>query len=475
MAKNNTKKQTEEPLLQKLFELIERHRPAFKQERPYQRAVWLLLSELLSFARHTVTQGLLVLGETGNDWSAWYRLFSHKRFDYKALTSITLRETIKEGPTKEPYVVGVDGMLVPRSSQKMPGTSWWKVLGSAPFKPGLARAQRFVHLSWLTKQESGYSRAIPLQMLPAFPEKAVAAETEKRKDWEAAIDGLRWVRQELDTAGRKAQPLLVLVDGGFERTVEFWRQLPERSVLLGRTARSRVLYALPGEYQGKGRPKSYGERARKPSEWLKVKEGWKTTEVRVRGRMREMRYRIEGPYLREGLLDQPVFLIVVRGMDRHVSGKRVKRDPVFFLVSAVQQDETWTLPFPEEALLAWAWQRWELEVAHREMKSGFGLGEKQCWNKRSAVRSVQWSAWVYALLLLAGYRTWGLQNGPATPARWWSGSGRWSFNTLWRAYRAALWGTRDFQAVCSLTTANWQKKEAWLATLRNSAAAAIRS
>jgi hypothetical protein len=265
------------------------------------------------------------------------------------------------------------------------------------------------------------------------------------------------------------------VDGGFERTVAFWQQLPERLVLLGRTARSRVLYALPGEYRGQGRPKSYGERARKPSEWLKEKTGWKTLRVQVRGREREMRYRVEGPYLREGLLDQPVFLIVVRGMDRHVGGRRVKRDPVFYLVSAVQVDQQWRLPLPEADLLAWAWQRWELEVAHREMKSGFGLGEKQCWNQRSAVRSVQWSAWVYALLLLAGYRTWGLCQGPATPARWWKGSGRWSFNTLWRAYRSALWGIGDFQAVCSLTTDNWQKKEAWLSAFLNASAAAVRS
>jgi hypothetical protein len=475
MAKDSTKPAREERLLQNLFQLIEAHRPAFKQERPYQRAVWLLLSELFTFARHTVTQGLLALGESENDWSAWYRLFSHKRFDYQKLTSITLRETLPEAPDEAPYVVAVDGMLVPRSSQKMPGTSWWKALGSAPFKPGLARAQRFVHLSWLTSREAGYSRAIPLQMLPAFPEKAVAAETEKRKDWEAAVEGLQWTRQQLDAAGRSMQLLLALVDGGLERTVEFWRRLPERTVLLGRTARSRVLYALPGEYQGRGRPPSYGERARKPAEWLKVKEGWTKIEVQVRGRMREMRYRVEGPYLREGLLEQPVFLIVVRGMDRKVNGKRVKRDPVFYLVSAVQQGDQWVLPLPIEDLLAWAWQRWEVEVAHREMKSGFGLGEKQCWNKRSAVRSVQWSAWVYAILLLAGYRAWGLRQGPATPARWWAGAGRWSFNTLWRAYRSALWGTGDFQAVCSLITGNWQKKEGWLTAFRNSAAAALRS
>lgn len=475
MQEDNTKPKVVAPLLQNLMRLIEVHRAAFQQERPYQRAIWLLLSELFTFARHTVTQGLVALGETEGDWSAWYRLFSQKRFDYQKLSSITMRETIPEVPTNQPYVVGIDGMLVPRSSQKMPGTSWWKALGSAPFKPGLARAQRFVHLSWLTPRQEGYSRAIPLQMIPAFPAKAVEAEERKRKDWEAGIAGLKWVRQELDAEGRKEQRILALVDGGFERVVAFWQQLPERLVLLGRTARSRVLYELPGEYCGRGRPKSYGERARKPSEWLKVKTGWKTIAVQVRGREREMRYRVEGPYLREGLLAQPVFLIVVRGMDRHMGGRRVKRDPVFYLVSALHVGQNWVMPWPEEDLLAWAWQRWELEVAHREMKSGFGLGEKQCWNQRSAVRSVQWSAWVYALLLLAGYRTWGLGQGPKPQTRWWKGAGRWSFNTLWRAYRAALWGTADFQAVCSLTLGNWQKKEAWLAALSNAAAAAARS
>ena len=118
-----------------------------------------------------------------------------------------------------------------------------------------------------------------------------------------------------------------------------------------------------------------------------------------------MRYRVEGPFLREGLVDHPLFLMVVRGMDRKVNGRRLKRDPAFYLVSAVQIDDRWILPLPEVELLAWAWQRWELEVAHRELKSGFGLGEKQCWNPRSAVTSVQWSAWVYALLLLAGCAT----------------------------------------------------------------------
>jgi hypothetical protein len=172
---------------------------------------------------------------------------------------------------------------------------------------------------------------------------------------------------------------------------------------------------------------------------------------------------------------RPVFLIVVRGIDRKVRWRRVKRKPVFYLVSALAQSHGWGLPLPAAELLAWAWQRWELEVAHRELKSSFGLGEKQCWNRHSAVVSVQWSAWVYAVLLLAGYRTWGLLQGPPSPAPWWRGARRWSFNTLWRAYRAALWKTPDFRAVWTPTSDNWLKKGDWIAGMWNAVAAAARA
>ncbi|MEZ4727343.1 MAG: hypothetical protein R3E79_09440 [Caldilineaceae bacterium] len=45
-----------------------------------------------------------------------------------------------------------------------------------------------------------------------------------------------------------------------------------------------------------------------------------------------------------------------------------------------------TLPLTD--ILTWLWQRWELEVAHRHMKSGLGLGEKQCWNQHATLATV---------------------------------------------------------------------------------------
>src|SRR5207253_1415239 len=84
-------------------------------------------------------------------------------------------------------------------------------------------------------------------------------------------------------------------------------------------------------------------------------------------------------------------------------------------------------PRPVGTLFFWAWQREELEVAHREVISGFGLGDKQCFNPLAAVASVQWSAWICSVLLLAAYRTWGLTRHPRTTAKWWPGAPRWSF------------------------------------------------
>jgi len=251
-----------------------------------------------------------------------------------------------------------------------------------------------VHGAWLTPLADGLSRAIPLRFLPAFPAKAVAAEVPSKREWETSLDFPKWVRERLDAAGRQAQRILALADGGFDG-LDLWWDLPERVVLVTRTARNRALYRLPQSdpHPGPGRPPSYGEQASKPAEWLhKGLRNWPKQLVRVRGKSIQMGYQVLGPFVREGLSERPVFLIVVKGMHRLV-GKTQKhykhKGPSFYLVSAIQRGGPWALPFPIAMLLAWLWQRWEIEVAHREVKSGLGVGEKQCWNSRSAIVSVQ--------------------------------------------------------------------------------------
>jgi len=110
-----------------------------------------------------------------------------------------------------------------------------------------------VHGAWLTPLEAGYSRAIPLRFLPAFPPKAKPAPVAPQREWEAGLAFLSWTRQELDEAGRPEQLLLTLADGAYD-TLNFWRGLPARTVLAVRTARNRRLYDLPERPVGPGRP-----------------------------------------------------------------------------------------------------------------------------------------------------------------------------------------------------------------------------
>jgi len=166
----------------------------------------------------------------------------------------------------------------------------------------------------------------------------------------------------------------------------------------------------------------------------------------------------------------------VGGQTYSKHGRRKHREPVPYLVNAVLNEAgEWGLLLPLATLIFWAWQRWEVEVCHRDLKSNFGLGQKQGWHPISAVTSVQWSAWVYAVLLLAGYRTWGFCGAPPVPTRWWRGSGRWSLNTLWRAYRAALWSQPVFRPLSSLTRTDWPENRDLLQGLRSAVYGSTRS
>jgi hypothetical protein len=461
------------PLLGELWRLLAAHRPAVRQARVFDRLRALVLGHLGTAARHTIAQALLALGLVDADWSAFYRLFSTPRLDYDTLTRCYLQQTLAQIPPPGPYVAVVDGVQLPRSSRTMPGTAWLKCPRTPPWKPGSHRAQRCGHLATLLPRWGGYSRALPLRLDPAFPPKAVPGAAPPHKEWETALAQLRWLRAELDAAARTAQVVLALGDGSFD-VADLWATLPQRTVLLARTARNRVLYEPPPA--GCHRNRRYGARAPRPDAWLSARDGWEHTTVCVRGRDVALRYRVEGPYLRRGAPGQPLFLLVVKGIDQARGHHRRRRQPSFYLVNAVPgADGHWALPLPDEDLLAWAWQRWEVEVAHREMKTDFGVGEAQCWHPRATVRAVQAQAWSYAVCVLAGYRAWGYAGHPTAlrpRGLWWRGAARWSLAMLWRGYRQAL-SPPAFHPGCAGTRGTWAENEAWMQRLDVLLAAAL--
>jgi hypothetical protein len=444
-----------------ILKLVERHRAAFGQERVYLRGMGLVLGELLTFGQHRVTDLLRALGCTQEDWSAWYRVFQEPgRFVEEKAAAILLGETLKEVGTEALYVVGIDSTNVARDSQKMEGTSWLKCPRNPPWMISIHRAQRFLNGSWLTPLANGFSRAIPLRFLPAFTEKAVTKAHEPHKEHLAGTAFVQWVRCQLDAADRALQTILCLADGSYDKP-DFWLGLPTGVVALVRTAKNRALCHFPSAYAGKGRRRLYGDPAPAPQAYLHHKDGWKTVRLTVRGHTRRMVYRVEGPFLRRTMAAVPLMLVCVRGQYWTHAQRSKRRQPCFYLVNAVFKDGQWQLPLPVETLLAWAWQRWELEVVHREVKSCFGLGDKQCFHPLAAVASVQWSAWVYALLMLVGYRTFALSPVPRLSA-WQRHPRRYSLTTLLDQSRLELSTDPHFSSLLSSSPRNWLELEALL-------------
>lgn len=462
-------------LLKNLFQLISNQPGIADQQRVRERLELLIMAEVFTFGRHTITQLLMTLGLTEQDWSAWYRLFSETRFNYEAASAGLLSESLRYVGEDELYVVAGDATQTPRSSRKMEGAGWLRNMRTPPFMVGIHAAQRWFNGSWMLPAEQGYSRAIPLRWMPAFTEKSEPQTVEPMKEWEACLHFLHWLYEQLIAHNRPHQPILFVGDGRYDN-LKLWQRLPEWVVLLARSARNRALYHLPDDTMHGNR--KYGKRAPQPQAiWQTKKTRWQAVNIDVRGKTRHLEVHVSGPLLRQGAPDRPLMLIVVRGKKRkNKHGHLYRRQPLPFVVNAVQDVHgNWVLPLPLETLLFWAWQRWELEVCHRETKSIFGLGHKQCFNPKAAVLSVQWSAWVYALLLLAGYRTFGLARAPDVPTRWWRGSSRWAFATLLRAFRAAFWGQHDFRPLFTPSQDNWVGKQAYLTALRNSVYAAMRS
>jgi hypothetical protein len=127
-------------LLKNLFDLMAEQPRVAEQARVRERVELLVMAELFTFGRHTVTQLLMSLGLTEQDWSAWYRLFSEGRFDYEAASAGLVTESLRYVGVDEVYVVAGDATQTPRSSRKIEGSGWLRNLRTPPFMVGIHAA-----------------------------------------------------------------------------------------------------------------------------------------------------------------------------------------------------------------------------------------------------------------------------------------------------------------------------------------------
>lgn len=416
---------------------------ACKQTRSAAQLERLSYGLILNLGRQTMTQTLVALGEGETPPSASYDLFHEPRISIEQLRTTLVHQVLGPMGRHRPVVVVLDSTQLPRAGKEMPGVGWTKALASPPWKPGLMRAQRWEGLSLLLPRSSaGETRAVPLWFEPAPTPKATPwCEHLPRTEWEAGRDALWWLRGQLVDVDQRHREILAIADGSYA-VAPLLRELPYQTTLLARCAKNRALFALPTppEPGTRGRPRCYGAHGPRPSDLLHDRrQRWRTATVTIRSRRIPLTYCVTGPWLIKSAPGQPLFLLVVKGIRKIRHGRELVRDPTYWIVTAKKHGNGWVLPFTPQSLLAWAWQRWEVEVMHRELKSGFGLGQQQAWSDTGAAVTTQWVVWSYATLLVAGYHTWGWEHQSAQTA--WDHRRRWTPRDVVTSIRREVWST----------------------------------
>jgi hypothetical protein len=457
------------PFLTTLLAFVAAARPATRQQRTHLRLGLLSIGALVTLGRQTLSQVVVAIGAGQQEWSPWYRLLSRSRLRTPVLQRQVLTTLVGHlGPT-DPLVVVLDATQVPRSSRRFPGVGWSKAIRSPHWKPGLHLAQRLEVLSGLLPLSStGDTRAVPITetWLRAASTRAIG-DLPQQTEVEAGLRLLRWLRLtlRLAVAGEADRPIVVVADGAYS-VAPLLAKLPRACWLIARCAKNRALFALPvPDPHRRGRKRCYGVRGDTPQQTLHHPTGWQTVTLLVRGRMRTLRVQQTGPWVVRGAPQHPVYLLVIQGVERGKGTTRRQRDPQYFLVSAVAQTSgDWELPLPLSSVLQWAWQRWEVEVMHRELKSGFGLGQAQAWTVSGMQDTTRWVLWRYALLILTAYQHWNLTSPDGGVVGRWHQPRRWSVGRAVQQVRSEVWQLPEFAPRWRATPDAYAEMAAWWTT-----------
>jgi len=415
-------KKTPKSVLECFEELWRQATGAFKQKRTWKRAEALSLSVLVCLGRHTITGLLTTAGRQFHDWTADFRLFSAARFDENSLFATLRRAVLKELPRGAPVVAAMDDTIIRKTGTKIHGVSWRRDPLGPPFRTNLVRGQRYLQISAALPGGEAPCAAnmIPIDFrhcpTPLKPRKDAPKqewieyrkEQEKTKISKRGAEQIHALRHSLDTECDAADRLLILgVDASFTNSTVL-KDMPERTILIGRIRKDAKLYHLPEEYGGKGRRRVYGKRAPTPEELRKDQSvPWKKVTAFAAGKTHEFKIKTLAPLkwrAAGGKHDLRLVVIAPLGYRLSKNSRLLYRQPGYLIC----MDPNMSL---EEILQYYLW-RWGIEVNFRDEKTCLGIGQAQVRNKNSVEKVPQLLVSSYAILLLAEHAAFASPQSP---------------------------------------------------------------
>jgi DDE superfamily endonuclease len=380
-----------------------------------------LLSHLVCLGRHTVTGLLGTAGRQFKDWTADYRLYSHKRVNVESLFQPIRRTLAAKSSPAAPAVVALDDTRLRKTGTKTPGVAYVRDPLGPPFHVNFIKAQRFIQLSMaLSTDDQGQARMIPVDLVhaPAPKKPSRRSSPEERAQFrklqrqtalaQVGAHRITRLRQDLDRDGHCEKPLWTVVDGSYTNGT-LLKQLPPRTELIGRIRSDAKLYYLP-EQEGRksGRKKVYGPLAPTPEQARQENSiPWLRVSAFAAGKIHSFRIKTIAPLRwRSAGQRHDLRLIVIAPLAYRISkeSRLCYRRPAYLICTNPHASL-------EEVLQAYLW-RWDIEVNFRDEKTLLGVGEAQVRHINSVEAVPALAVAAYAALLIAAIEKFGATGVP---------------------------------------------------------------
>lgn len=384
----------------------------FPQARTRQRAIDHALALACVMGRRTISRTLCVLGRSDRDWSADYKLFSRSHWEADRLFEPAIDEYLDRF-AKGPVVAAIDDTKLRKSGKKIKSASWQRDPLSPPFHVNLIFGLRFLQVSLLFQhhREGDYpARAMPVrfQEAPVLKKPGKRASDQDLKQYQRlkkeqnlstqSLGVTQGLRVDLDQRGGADRLLLMVADGSFCNQTIFKAQL-ERTEIIARCRKdARLCFRAPA-----GERRKYDQQIFTPEQVREQKEtAWISIWVYLGGKKRLVRYKeVKEVLWKRGAGTRKLRLIVLAPVPYKLSkhSRTLYRRPAYFLST--------DLVTSTRLLVEACFDRWQIEVNHRDEKDILGVGQAQVRNQQSVPRHPALAVASYSMVLLAALREFG--------------------------------------------------------------------
>ena len=405
-------------LLAAFLEIVADWRPVFPQQRTFQRAVRQALGSLVCLGRRCLSRILWTWGGQNRSWSGEYFLHSRCQWQPQQLFAPILRRALDYCPGRL-VGVAIDDTRLPKTGRCIAQAFYQRDPLSPPFHVNIRLGLRFLQASLLVplhRVAKVGARALPIRFEEVSRVKKPGRKA-KPEDWEAYKQAVKLhnlsqrfvemsshLRQALDEAGGQKKILVLAGDGSFCNRTCF-RARRDRTELIARARKDAVLcFAAPPDSR-----RFYAADKFTPDQVRQDESrDWKQTKVFYGGKRRKVRHKEVAMVFWQGGAGQiPLRLIVVAPTPyrKRKSNKLYYRRPAFLLTTDLKSSA--------KQLLQIYFDRWQIEVNHREEKDTLGVGQAQLWNITAVPKQPVLVVAAYSALLLASLKAFGAERGSA--------------------------------------------------------------